>query len=87
MLTEPAVNTQPIDFHTVLLRVSTALMKHHDQKARWGGKGSLAYTCISLFIKGSQDRNSNLEAGTGTGHAGLRLLARSSWLAQPAFFS
>jgi hypothetical protein len=48
------------------LRVSLAAMKHHKEKASWGGKGLfyLAYTSTVLFIiKRNHDRNSN-RAGT-----------------------
>jgi hypothetical protein len=52
------------------------------------------YTSVSLFvIGGSQDRNSNragtLETGADTDAEDMEghyLLARFSWLAQPAFF-
>jgi hypothetical protein len=44
----------------VLVRISTAAVKHHDQKASWGEKGLfglpyiIALTCI---MEGSEDRN------------------------------
>jgi hypothetical protein len=48
----------------VLVRVSIAAMKHHDQKQVREERVYLAYIFIALFIiKGSQDRNSN-RAGT-----------------------
>jgi hypothetical protein len=42
----------------VILRVSIAVMKYHDQKAIWGGKGLFSLH----FHKGSQDRNLETEA-------------------------
>lgn len=48
-----------------LFRVSITVMKHSDQKARWGGKGLFSlYFQITVHHGGSQDRNSN-RAGAG----------------------
>jgi hypothetical protein len=57
-------------------------MKH--QKQPGGERISLAYTSILLLIfEGSQDRN--VEAGADAEAVeGCCLLARSSWLVQPA---
>jgi hypothetical protein len=47
---------------TVLVRVTIAVMKYHDQSNLEGKWVYLAYTSISLFIiKESQDKNSNRE--------------------------
>jgi hypothetical protein len=43
----------------VLLWVSVAVTKHHDQKSSWREKVCLPYTFPSLFITESQDRNSS----------------------------
>jgi hypothetical protein len=51
--------------HAVLLRVSIAGLKHHDQKPSCGGKGlfGLHFLSTMFIIEGSSDRNSNM-AGT-----------------------
>jgi hypothetical protein len=66
-------------------------MKHHDQKASWGGKGLFGlYFHIVAMTEESQDRNSS-RAGTWRQelmHKGMEvccLLAYYPWLAQPAF--
>lgn len=56
---EPDFALQP---SAVLVRISIASTKHHDQKTSWEENDLLS--CILLFItKGIQDRNSN-SAGT-----------------------
>lgn len=54
-------------------------------KATWEGKGLFVfYFQITVHTEGSQDRS--LEAGAdGKAMKGCCLLARSLWLAQPAF--
>jgi hypothetical protein len=48
------------DVPFVLVRVTIAMMKHHDQKQLGEEKVYLAYTSTLLsIIEGSQDRNSN----------------------------
>jgi hypothetical protein len=43
---------------TVLIRVASAMIKHHDQKQLGEERVYLAYTSTALFImEGSQDRN------------------------------
>lgn len=48
-------------FAAVLVRVSTATMKHQDQKESWGrrsfNKPSDYASALLFIIKGSQDRN------------------------------
>lgn len=68
----------------VLIRVSIATTKHHDQKSKIGGKGLLYYTSTLLFTtEESQDRDSN-RAGSGR----QELMQRpwrgvACWLASP----
>ena len=69
----------------VLVRVSIAVMKHHDQKASWRGKGLFGlHFHIAVHIEGSQDRNTNR-----TGTWKQELMQRPwrdgtpNWLAQP----
>ena len=54
---EPDFALQP---SAVLVRISIASTKHHDQKTSWVGKGSFTFFSTLLFIiEGSQDRNFN----------------------------
>ena len=77
--------------YPVLVRVSLAAIKHHDQKPSWGGKGltqlTLLHCSLSLKKSGQElKQRRNLEAGADTeAMEGCCLLACSPWLAQPAF--
>lgn len=52
--------------HCVLVKFSTAVMKHHYQKESWGGKGLFCLPYALLFLtEGSEDRNSNREETRG----------------------
>ena len=73
----------------VSVKVSIAVIKHHDQR-NWGGKGLFClYFHITILIKGSEqgpNLGKNLEARAGA--EALQeccWLAHSSWLIQPAF--
>jgi hypothetical protein len=73
----------------VLVRVSIAAMKHHDQNASWEGKGlfslhfhSAVHEQRSLGQELPQGRNLEAEAEVSEGCC---LLACFPWLAQPAF--
>jgi hypothetical protein len=46
-------------FIPILVRISSAATKHHNQKALWGGKGLFSLGFYFFITKGSQDRNSN----------------------------
>lgn len=49
-----------INLYTVLVRVTIAVMKHHDGEAGQRGKGLVSSTSTSVFItEGKQDRNSS----------------------------
>ena len=70
----------------VFVRVTVAVMKHHDQKQLGEEKACLAYaSMLLLIIEGNQDRKSDT--------AGIwrqELMQRpwrgaAHWLAQPAF--
>ena len=73
----------------VLVRVSIAVTKHHDQKSKLGRKGFILLTLPhwSSLLKevraGTQSRNLEAEASTEAMEE-CNLLACSSWLAQPA---
>jgi hypothetical protein len=76
---------------SVLVRLSSAVMKHSGQKAHRGGKGLFS---LRFRIKVHHQRGSgqelqqcrNLEAGAGAeAMEGCYLLACSLWLAQLAF--
>ena len=65
--------------YTVLVRVTIAVMKHHDQ-SNLGRKGFIGLHCI---IRRSQDRNSN-RAGTRRQELMQRPWRKAAyWLAQP----
>jgi hypothetical protein len=72
-------------FCDVLVRVTVAVMKHHEQKQLGKGRVYLAYALTSLFTtEGSQDRN--LEAGAeAEAIECYSLLAYFSRFAQPSF--
>ena len=72
----------------VLVRVSIATTKHHDQRASWVERVYLAYTSALLFItKGSQDRSSN-RAGTWRQELMQRLWKDGDyWLASHGLYS
>lgn len=71
------------------LRVSLAVMKHHNQKQVGEEIAYLSFTSILFIVGGSQVRNSwgrNLEAGAeAEAIEECCLLACSSWLAQLSF--
>ena len=75
----------------VLVRVSIAMRKHHDQKASWGGKGLLGlHFSIAVHHQRKPEQElkqgRNLEAGADAEAMEKPcLLARSPWFAQPAF--
>ena len=76
---------------SVLVRVSIAAMKHHDQKASWGGKGLLGLYIHSTVHhqrkpgqEFKQDRNLEGEADAEV-MEGRCLLTCFTWLTQPAF--
>ena len=55
-----------LEYH---LRVSIAMMRHHDQKARWGGKGLFG---LHFYIPVRHQRKSGQEPG-GRGHGKVLL--------------
>jgi hypothetical protein len=77
--------------NTVLVRVSIAAMKHHDQEASWRGKGLFS---LHFHTADHHQRKSGLELTQGKNlEVGVDaeaveeccLLTCFSWLAQPAF--
>ena len=69
----------------VLVRVTIAMMKHHDQKQDGEESIYLAYTSRAQSIFG-ESRDKNLEAGADPETMmGLFLMACFPWLAQLAF--
>jgi len=84
-------NRRPL-FPPVLVRFSIAVMKHHEQRASWGGKGLLS---LHFHTAGHHQRKSGqelkqdrtLEVRSGEGDMeGCCLLACSPWLSQPASY-
>lgn len=57
----PVSNTKPV---TDLFRVTTAMIKHHDQQQVGKERIYFTYTSKSLSNEGSQDRNSGTDAET-----------------------
>ena len=76
---------------SLLLKVSIATMKHHEQEANWGGKGLFSlHPHIAVYHqrKSGQEltQGKNLEAGADAeAIEGCCLLACFPCLAQPAF--
>jgi hypothetical protein len=74
-----------------LVRVSIAAMKHHDQKASWGGKGLFSlhfHIAVRHQRKSGQEltQGRNLEAGADADALEeCCLLACFPWFIQPAF--
>ena len=70
-----------------ILRVSIVSLKHHDQKANWGGKGwSLPHHCLSSKEGGTATRTGQKPRGRGwcRNHGrvlltGLLFMACSAW--------
>jgi hypothetical protein len=57
-------------FPLVLVRVSIAVMKHHDQKASWGRKGFIWLTLLSQGVK----KNTTIKASL------IRTIFNWGWL-------
>jgi hypothetical protein len=67
---------------SVLVRVSIAVMKHHDPKQVGEERAYLAYTSTSLFIiKGSQDQNSKQSRNLVSGGDAEAIEGAAYWLA------
>jgi hypothetical protein len=76
--------------HSLLVRVSTAAVKHHDQETSWGGKGLFNlhfHSAVHHQRKSGHEltQGGNLEAGADAeAMEGCCLLDCFPWLAQLA---